>query len=374
MTSELGEGCSPNWGLMSESPPSPDNRKRRTRKPRQTFRRENCDVDDVISEVIDYDKIQAFLTPNEQSVDPTSAFINPSSPNLIVSRSDQRQSCNNLNNYFTKSVGEPMSKSFEKSMKLNGRKKQILERSLGSLDDEKIHKDWERLRQGDSEKLEFWSTGIVGPELISDSNIKVSEDLSPEGYVNVNNRLDRQCKRSYPVSSNDLDESDDSFEMGLEDDTDGNYEGEEWPVNYSYAKKMSADDADTITPETAGTGSDDTQLSCKLCNVQFTCRSKLRTHMKKHAIRTISCSECQIFFTSQGALLWHARFVHTTRKYDHECEVCGVTVRLKQDLMSHYMTHRLAKGVARCLDCSRSFKNTVLLKLHQLTMCTKNPE
>lgn len=115
------------------------------------------------------------------------------------------------------------------------------------------------------------------------------------------------------------------------------------------------------------------QNACDVCGGMFKNRAALSSHAKTHQRRTLRCQVCAVSFTSQGMLLWHRRFVHAEQKYNHQCEVCGETVRLKQELASHYMTHRLARGVVRCTTCEQPFRNLVTLRLHELHMCLGKP-
>lgn len=314
---------------VMESDNWPLSRKRRSRKPQETFRRQNTDGEDAMSDLIEYGCQLENPAMGLNAV--------PSAGRAISSLTMGQEACASTMALYQRTV----------------------EAWQNQRDLEFMYSN-----QYDS----FGMNAAMGLSMIR-----------PFGNFNCDDRLYRRTlqqsehsSEDHAMNSHEIDDEDQPEEE--EEEAEDEYTDEDF--------NLYEDNEDVAGSQGTAFEVGDGKLSaaspkqlpssvlCELCDRTFKGRSQLASHMKTHR-RPLHCEICSIRFTSQGTLLWHQRFVHATQKYNHTCEVCGETLRLKQDLMSHYMTHRLAKGVVRC-ECGQAFRNTATLKLHQLTMCSSH--
>lgn len=284
------------------------NRKRRSRKPQETFRHQNTDSDDIMSDLIEYGQVD-----NLAAVEPVA------NRSEVPAMTLQQEFSAGAIDLYRSAVEMWHSEDSESVLENHSANSAANNGELSA-----IH---QLGRLGSSRRFYL-------DELADDLNVSHRQSMEDDRLIAEDDFMDED----FSAYGNDEDQTD------------------------CLASSSSSDPKQT-SPKTVSSS-----LACEICGRSFKGRAQLASHMKSHR-HPLHCSICSIRFTSQGTMLWHQRFVHAAQKYNHTCEVCGETLRLKQELISHYTTHRLAKGVVKCRGCGQSFRNTVTLKLHEINLC-----
>ncbi|XP_065344212.1 zinc finger protein 62 homolog [Cloeon dipterum] len=106
---------------------------------------------------------------------------------------------------------------------------------------------------------------------------------------------------------------------------------------------------------------------CSFCGKSFQTGNQLSLHEANHAEKTIECDVCDKKFPSKMALRSHKQSVHGPFKYI-QCEICGKTYKTI-DIASHKRAVHIddsKKYVHECVICGKKYAGVGGLKFHLL--------
>ncbi|CAG9133650.1 unnamed protein product [Plutella xylostella] len=104
------------------------------------------------------------------------------------------------------------------------------------------------------------------------------------------------------------------------------------------------------------------EFSCHVCGKMFYTKGALSTHMSTHEdLKPYKCAFCPMAFRARGNLTSHIS-LHTGAK-PFVCEQCGKSFRVKRHLKSHSIVHTDLMPYV-CEYCNKSFRFKTRLNLH----------
>jgi len=114
-------------------------------------------------------------------------------------------------------------------------------------------------------------------------------------------------------------------------------------------------------------------FNCDTCDAKFPSQVKLKTHEKKHErdscpTEKSECPKCKKFYLDVAA---HDKRVHSSSIKRLICNVCGKSLRYKNELAFHLRTHD-PKEQFPCKFCAKLY-TWVELKTHELTHPESTP-
>lgn len=83
------------------------------------------------------------------------------------------------------------------------------------------------------------------------------------------------------------------------------------------------------------------------------------------------CPECAYRFEDRETLREHLDDHHNKSGRPHVCDICGASLKRKEHLDRHRLSHRSDRPY-QCNTCCKSFKRNEHLARHQMTHGTKN--
>ncbi|XP_075981354.1 uncharacterized protein LOC142979984 [Anticarsia gemmatalis] len=110
------------------------------------------------------------------------------------------------------------------------------------------------------------------------------------------------------------------------------------------------------------------QFQCKICSKNFSFISALRRHEKQHERKgTVTCEECSREFRDQILLKRHTKYAHAG---SYTCSKCDTVFYSEPALRTHMQTHKVeAERRYQCSfeGCGKKFNFAHHLKHHELT-------
>lgn len=111
------------------------------------------------------------------------------------------------------------------------------------------------------------------------------------------------------------------------------------------------------------------KVVCKFCSLPYLGPEKLKnhvkhTHLKKREVCPFTCSICGKVLYLKSALEKHEKS-HNEVKEMVVCEICGKSCSGKSGLIAHMKyNHKTVNEVIKCLKCSKEFKTKRMLNRH----------
>lgn len=113
-------------------------------------------------------------------------------------------------------------------------------------------------------------------------------------------------------------------------------------------------------------------FQCSLCGDKFSTTVDLNKHeMKEHGSSGFPCKICNKMFTQKYSMINHLKYMHTEEK-NHQCNVCGMTFRMKGGLKTH-MSNHVEVPQFKCEVCGKMFKAKLHLRYHMRTHTGEKP-
>lgn len=105
------------------------------------------------------------------------------------------------------------------------------------------------------------------------------------------------------------------------------------------------------------------RYTCDFCGKAFFDNTNLKNHLKLHSKKTEECHICNRKFHAKPYLKNHLK-THTNVK-PFSCAECGKHFRLKRQMQNHMLTHTDIKPY-KCLVCGKEFRVGTQLKVHEV--------
>ncbi|XP_053668250.1 zinc finger protein 184-like [Anopheles marshallii] len=101
-----------------------------------------------------------------------------------------------------------------------------------------------------------------------------------------------------------------------------------------------------------------------LCDICGRMVKHIPSHVHVHTDEcTYSCEHCPVKFKQKTNLIQHIKTVHL-KTVTKTCEICGKGFVHHKTYRYHMLTHQGEGKTFECLDCSRTFSNSVYLRDH----------
>lgn len=105
---------------------------------------------------------------------------------------------------------------------------------------------------------------------------------------------------------------------------------------------------------------------CGICGFAFKEKYNLRGHLLRHSNqKNFSCSQCPKRFFTKVELRLH-EYRHKGGERSYLCNHCGMGFVSSSSLMQHLKKQHSLNHTLKCQQCTKTFNNFDLLKIHQL--------
>ena len=102
---------------------------------------------------------------------------------------------------------------------------------------------------------------------------------------------------------------------------------------------------------------------CTECDMSFSLKGNLNSHMSTHSDERIQCDQCDVTFSSQRTLRAHYDTVHL-KLFNHHCTECEAKFPTKFHLDEH-MTKHTGEQPHSCKFCGKRFSKKGSLRSHE---------
>lgn len=105
---------------------------------------------------------------------------------------------------------------------------------------------------------------------------------------------------------------------------------------------------------------------CDICTKNFTNKSLLNAHIKRHkSLQRYICESCGSSFKQKSGLREHISTIHTNTDRCLICDICAKRFKNLRSLREHLEILHLKQLRFQCFECGRNFGRKIDLKLHQ---------